>query len=275
VKLAQALRQGTVALRDIDGGARDARVLLAGALGVDASRITLMADDDVTPGDVTRYQAMLARRTAGEPVARILGQRRFWGQVFKVTPDVLDPRPETETLIAEALQGPVPTRFLDLGTGSGIIALTLLGEWPGAQGVATDISQAALNVARTNAHDLGVSRRLDLIQSDWYACVSGTFDLIVSNPPYIGADEMAGLSREVREWDPEIALTPGGDGLSPYRVIADGAPKYLCPGGRLMVEIGPTQGQAVAQMFRDAGLQGVALLADLDGRDRVVTGRKA
>jgi len=228
------------------------------------------ADREVSDKEMARYEALLHRRLDHEPVSRIIGRRLFWGRDFRITPHVLDPRPETETLVAEALAGPAPARLLDLGTGSGILAVTLLAEWAQSEALASDLSPEALIVARANAEDIGVADRLTLIEADWFSGIDAGFDLIVSNPPYIAASEMAGLDPEVREHDPEIALTPGGDGLDAYRAIAAGARARLAPGGRLLVEIGPTQGAQVAALLVAAGLSEVSVLPDLDGRDRVV-----
>ncbi len=270
--LREALAMGAARLRaaGIDGAPRDAQLLLAHVLGLDVMRLSLEGDAVVPPSDVMRYEDLLDRRAAREPVSKITGQREFWGRQFEVTADTLDPRPETETLIALALSGPAPGRLLDLGTGTGILALTLLAEWQGAYGVAVDVSGAALAVARRNATRLGVEDRVTLAVSDWFEAIGGQFDLIVSNPPYIAADEMPTLSPEVLGYDPERALTPGGDGLEPYRIIADHAPSYLAPGGRLLVEIGHRQGPSVAEIFCAAGLEDVRVHPDLDGRDRVV-----
>ncbi|EAQ25058.1 peptide chain release factor N(5)-glutamine methyltransferase [Roseovarius sp. 217] len=256
----------------IEGAAGDARALLAGAVEIARDRLTLHLGDEVEPGAEARFEAMIARRMARAPVAKILGRRVFWGREFEVTADVLDPRPETECLIAEALAGPKPLTLLDLGTGSGILAVTLLAEWPGVRGVALDLSAEALDVAARNAARHGVRDRLSLCHSDWFAQITGAFDLIVSNPPYIGRDEMVGLMPEVRDHDPRMALTDEGDGLTAYRVIAGAAGAHLNPGGRLMVEIGWTQGAAVADLLRAAGFEAVAVLPDLEGRDRVVCG---
>lgn len=256
----------------IEGAAGDARALLAEAVGIARDRLTLHLGDDLEPGAAVRFGAMIARREAREPVAKILGRRVFWGRDFEVTAEVLDPRPETECLIAEALTGPKPLTLLDLGTGSGILAVTLLAEWPEVRGVATDLSEAALAVAARNAARAGVAARLTFCRADWLAGVAGVFDLIVSNPPYIGVDEMAGLMPEVRDHDPRLALTDEADGLTAYRAIAGGAGAHLRPGGRLMVEIGWRQGAAVADILRAAGFEAVVVLPDLEGRDRVVCG---
>jgi release factor glutamine methyltransferase len=257
----------------IDGAARDARVLLAHALGVMADRLTLHLADEMTEPQARSYEEALVRRTRHQPVAQITGRRLFWGLEFRVTPDTLDPRPETETLVAEALTQPF-LKLLDLGTGTGCILLSCLRHMPMARGVGVDVSPAALAVAAGNAVDLGLEGRARFQQSDWFSAVEGRFDLIVSNPPYIAADEMGSLAPDVRDWEPHLALTPGGDGLDAYRAIARGAGARLLPGGRLLVEIGPTQGLAVAEMLAAAGLDTVRVLPDMDGRDRVVAAVK-
>ncbi|GGD32237.1 peptide chain release factor N(5)-glutamine methyltransferase [Sinisalibacter lacisalsi] len=276
MRLTQALGKGTglLGFGGMGSSGRDSRALLAHALGIPADRLILEADREVSDDEMARYEALLHRRLDHEPVSRIIGRRIFWGRDFRITPHVLDPRPETETLVAEALAGPAPARLLDLGTGSGILAVTLLAEWTGAEALGSDLSTEALIVARSNAEDIGVADRLTLIEADWFSGIDARFDLIVSNPPYIAASEMAGLDPEVREHDPEIALTPGGDGLDAYRAIAAGARARLVPGGRLLVEIGPTQGPSVAALFAAAGLSEVTVLPDLDGRDRVVRARR-
>lgn len=255
----------------IDAG-RDVRWLMADALGV--SRDTLSVHDrlPLAPDVEQRFEAHVRARAAREPVSRILGRREFFGRDFKVTPYVLDPRPETEILIEEALSEPFED-LLDLGTGSGCIALTLLAERPEAVGIATDISPDALETAGANAARHGLLGRVHFEVSDWYQSVGGQYDLIVSNPPYIDPREILDLAPEVERYDPKIALFDSNDGLDAYRCIVAGAPKHLRPGGRLIVEIGPTQGDAVAGMFRETGLSDVRILPDLDGRNRVVAGR--
>lgn len=271
MKAADALRAALsrLAAAGIPDAARDARHLLAHAMGVTPDRLTLHLPDPLTPEAAARFETALRARERRQPVSQITGTRVFWGRNFRVTPEVLDPRPETECLIAAALERPF-TRVLDLGTGSGAILLTLLAECPAAIGLGTDLSAAALAVAQANADALGLASRARFLQSDWFTDVPGRFDLIVSNPPYIAADEMPGLSPEVRDWEPHLALTPGGDGLDAYRAIAAGAPRHLAPGGRLMVEIGPTQGPAVSAIFMRAGFADPTILPDLDHRDRVV-----
>lgn len=270
---AQALQQGAerLAAAGVPDPMGDARLLLAHALDLPRHRLSAALHDPMPPEALRRFDAALQARSARQPVSQILGRRAFWKHDFRVTPDTLDPRPETETLIAAALAEPFAS-VLDLGTGTGAILISLLAERPGVRGVATDISGAALAVARDNAAAIGVAA--DFIESDWFAAISGGFDLIVSNPPYIALDEMAGLSPEVRDWEPRGALTDEGDGLSAYRAIAAGAAAHLQANGRLMVEIGPTQGAPVALLMRQAGLVQPQVLADLDGRDRVVWARK-
>ena len=275
MKAQDALRRAIPRLQEagIEDGARDARVLLAHALGIGHDRLTLKLPDEMTGSQEALYDQALAARLARQPVAQITGRRLFWGQSFRVTRDVLDPRPETETLVAEALRAPF-LKVLDLGTGTGCILLSCLKGMPMARGLGTDISDAALQVAVGNTRDLGLETRARFRKSDWFANVTGAYDLIVSNPPYIAAEEMPGLAPEVRDWEPHQALSPGGDGLDAYRAIAQGVGARLMPGGRLLVEIGPTQGAAVAALFRHAGLEGIRLLPDMDGRDRVVAAAK-
>lgn len=266
-----ALVEATRALTNagIDGAARDARRLLAHALNIAPDRVTLHLQDPVTDTASAAINTAITARAARQPVSHIIGTRNFWGRDFRVTPNTLDPRPETEILIEAALQRPF-SRVLDLGLGTGCILLTLLAEHPAATGIGVDISNPALEVARENATRLGVADRADLRQSDWFSNVEGRFDLVVSNPPYIAAEEMDGLSPEVRLHEPHLALTPGGDGLAPYRIIAQNIAAHLAPKGRILVEIGPTQGPAVTEMFRAAGLLQIATLPDFDGRDRVI-----
>lgn len=267
-----ALVMATRALNDagVEGAPRDARRLLAFALNIAADRVTLHLQDPFPPAARARFEAAIAARAARQPVSHIIGTRTFWGRDFRVTPDTLDPRPETEILIEAALSAPF-TRLLDLGLGTGCILLTLLAERPDATGMGVDISGPALEVARENAARLGVASRADLRPSDWFSAVEGRFDLITSNPPYIAEDEMAGLSPEVRLFEPHLALTPGGDGLDPYRIIAQNAATHLAPKGRLLLEIGPTQGAAVTALLYDAGFTQITTLRDFDNRDRTVS----
>lgn len=270
---ADALRAAVPRLREagIDDAARDARALLAHAMGLTADRLTLHLHDDLRPEAETRFAAHIAARAARQPVSQIIGERLFWGHLFHVSPDVLDPRPETEVLVQAALQQPF-VKMLDLGTGSGAILLSCLKAMPLALGHGVDLSLAALAVAKRNAERLDLVQRTKFALSDWFQNVTGRYDLIVSNPPYIAADEVPDLAPEVRLHEPMMALTPGGDGLDAYRTIARGAMARLLPQGRILLEIGPTQGAAVLALLQDQGFVGLHLVADLDGRDRVVAG---
>jgi release factor glutamine methyltransferase len=269
---AEALRDALPRLQaaGVEGAARDLRLLLAFAIGIPADRLTLVLQDPLSDPAIARFDAAVAARVARQPVSQIVGGRQFWGRWFRITPDVLDPRPETETLIAAALGGAF-SRVLDLGTGSGAILITLLAERPLATGVGVDLSRQALSVAAGNAAALAVAERAVFQHSDWLRDVRGRFDLVVANPPYIAEDEMPGLSPEVRGWEPLLALTPGGDGLEAYRRILRDIGSVLAPSGRLLLETGALQGAAVAALCRGAGLQAVTVLQDMDGRDRVIS----
>lgn len=249
---------------------RDARRLFDWAY--DRGAAAPEAQDRDHPNDLTleMFEIAMTQRIARKPVSQIIGSRAFWRHDFVVTRDVLDPRPDTETLVELALTEPFD-RVADLGTGSGCILLSLLADRPKAQGVGCDLSEAALKVAGINARALGVADRVKLIVSDWFSALQGRYDLIVSNPPYIGVDEMDALAPEVRDHEPRMALTDEGDGLGCYRILAEGVAQYLTPGGRVLVEIGLTQGGAVSDLFRAAGLQKVCVHQDLNGRDRVVS----
>ena len=268
---AEARRRAAEALRGhVDDPAADARHILAFATDVSRDRLAVLSADPLPPGAAGRLEAAIAARLSGRSVAHVTGRAAFWGRGFRVTDATLSPRPETETLIAAALEAPF-ARMIDLGTGTGCIGVTLLAERPGAAGVLTDLSPDALAIARENAARHGIAPAFVL--SDWWQDVEGTFDLVVSNPPYIAAGEMPGLSREVLH-EPRMALTPGGDGLDAYRAIAAGLPAHLDPGGRVLLEIGPTQAAAVSGLMRDAGLEAVRVRPDMDGRDRVVEARR-
>jgi release factor glutamine methyltransferase len=220
------------------------------------------------------FAEAIRRRATGEPVSQILGTRAFWKHEFHVTSDVLDPRPDTETLVEAALSGRF-SRVLDLGTGSGCILLSLLAERENTQGVGADLSGRALVVALKNAKRLGLSDRVDLIQSNWFRALSGRFDLIVSNPPYITAEAYETLHQSVREFEPKLALTPGGDGLEPYRIIARDAPGHMTPDARLIVEIGYDQDAAVTEIFAQAGFVEITCLKDLNAKPRVICAKLA
>lgn len=251
--------------------ALDARLLLQAAAGL--TREAMIADPDrpVAADAVARFRTFIDRRLKGEPVSRILGVREFYGRVFTVTPATLDPRPDTETLIEAALSlmpAGRPCRLIDLGTGTGAIALTLLAERPLAEAVLTDISLAALAVARANAESLGVASRATFIAASWFAGVAGRFDLILSNPPYIPAAILPTLQPDVRDFDPGAALDGGPDGLGPYREIAVQALSFLAPQGRVIVEIGEGQAFEIEDIFKAAGWAPESRWKDLAGHVR-------
>lgn len=270
----EALREAVarLAAAGVEGAANDARLLLAHVLGIARERLLLHLDDALSDAQARAFEAAVAAREARRPVAQITGRRLFRGLSFRVTRDTLDPRPETELLVGAALSEPA-FRMLDLGTGTGCILLSCLKAMPMARGIGTDISEAALAVAQGNARDLGLAARARFVLSDWFAAVPGRFDLIVSNPPYIAAGEMAGLAPEVREWEPGAALVSGADGLDAIRALVRGVRARLLAGGRFLLETGPEQGAAVAALMRAQGLEDVRILPDLDGRDRVVAAR--
>ena len=270
----QALAAAAARLRaaGVDSPARDARLLLAHAARIDAARITLIAPEELTHDIAERFDRLIALRAVRVPVSHLVGERAFYSRRFKVGPEVLDPRPETETLIEAALAAPF-ANVLDLGTGSGCIVLTLVAETPGSRGMGVDISPEALNVAYWNRNALRLEDRVRLATGHWYEAVDppgSRFDLVVSNPPYIARVEMPDLAPEVRDHEPALALTDGADGLSAYRAIAAGAAAHLLPGGRLLVEIGPTQATEVTAILAAQGLHKLRVIPDLDGRDRVL-----
>ncbi|MGA7545505.1 MAG: peptide chain release factor N(5)-glutamine methyltransferase [Methyloceanibacter sp.] len=277
--LSQAFVAAASSLRHagIDTPELDARLLLCHAAALSHEAYIARPGAALEPPARARLDAAIARRLEHEPVARIVGTREFYGRSFGVDPSVLDPRADTETLIEAALaivdrQGwrARPLRLLDLGTGSGCILLTLLAELSCAQGIGTDISPAALACAAATASRLGVAARAGFIAANWLDAASGRFDLILANPPYIASGEIAGLAADVVGYDPRIALDGGPDGLEAYREIAARAGGALAEQGQLLLEIGQTQADAVAEMLRAAGLKPQAIGQDLAGRPRVV-----
>ena len=268
------LGQQKLKLAHIDTARRDARLLAAAAMEINTAQVTLKALDHVSKQQQDHFESMIEQRRNFKPVSRILGKRQFWNRWFEISPDVLDPRGDSEVLVNLALQQKAD-RILDLGTGSGILALTLLSEWPDARAVGVDICEKALLIAQRNAVQHEVSDRFQAQKSDWFEAISGQFDLIVSNPPYIGEDEVPHLDPDVRLYDPLIALSPGRDALQAYQNIASDAIGYLKPGGRLLVEIGFRQGEAVRALFASNGLKSIEIIQDLNGLDRVVRAIKA
>jgi release factor glutamine methyltransferase len=258
----------------VENAPRDARLLLAHALAIEPVDVIIRETDQIDPVALTAFEALVQRRLAHEPVSRIRGWREFYGRRFTVTPDVLDPRPETELLVEEGVKRlPPGGRVLDLGTGSGCILASVLAERPDASGAGLDISSAALAVARRNAEALDVASRAVFIEGGWDKVNGGPFDLVLSNPPYISDAEIAGLAGDVRDHDPRIALTPGGDGLGAYRAILDGMPGWLRPGGWIGFEFGLGQAREVSALMRSAGLEHVSVHTDLASRERAAFGR--
>lgn len=260
-----------LAAQGIETAVLDARLLFQEASGLRHEDIVAEPDLAVPPEVAARFSVFVERRCKFEPVSRILGSREFYGRSFQVTPDVLDPRADTETLIGATLglaKGKGALRILDVGTGSGAIAVTLLAELPEATAVASDLSAAALAVAKGNAEALGVAGRASFVQANWFEGIEDRFDLIISNPPYIPLGDIAGLAPDVREFDPPRALDGGPDGLEAYRRLANGAGGYLTPSGRVVVEIGAGQENAVNELFMGQGFDRESRHFDLAGHAR-------
>jgi release factor glutamine methyltransferase len=266
----------------IDSAELDARMLVGAVLGLDLTGMIAAADRLLTSDQSMRLEDFARRRLAGEPVARILGRKEFWGLPLKLSTATLVPRPDTETVVELALEmlraSPLPDRVLriaDIGTGSGAILLALLSELPDAFGVGTDISQAALRTASANAAELALNDRAVFVVCDYAAALAEGFDLIVSNPPYIRSAEVAGLAAEVRDHDPRAALDGGADGLDAYRALIPEAARLLRPGGALVVEAGHGQSGPIKGLMTAAGLtHDMSAKADLAGIPRAVAGRK-
>jgi len=260
----------------------DARILLGAALNLDLTGIIAQASRKLTPAEAALLAQYARRRIAGEPVARILGQKEFWGLPLQLSPATLVPRPDTETVVELALQllragGELDRslRIADLGTGSGAILLALLSELPAAKGFGTDISEEALQTAAANAARAGLSDRATFIACDYASGLAGQFDLIVSNPPYIRSSDIAGLAAEVANHDPLAALDGGADGLDAYRTLIPQAARLLAPGAVLVVEAGQGQSGLIEALMTAAGLTAAtAPKADLAGIPRAVAGHK-
>ncbi|UQR63442.1 peptide chain release factor N(5)-glutamine methyltransferase [Bradyrhizobium sp. C-145] len=265
----------------LDEAELDARILLGAALGLDLTGLIAQAARPLTEAEASRLAQHLQRRIAGEPVARILGTREFWGLPFRLSEATLVPRPDTETVVELALEifreqkASHPPRIADVGTGSGAILLALLHEIPDAFGVGTDLSLTALVTARDNARALGLADRAAFVACSYAAALSGPFDLIVSNPPYIPSAEIPKLSIEVREHDPHLALDGGNDGYDAYRALIPQASERLAPGGALIVEAGQGQARNIETLMAAAALvPDRPPKADLAGIPRAVSARK-
>jgi len=261
----------------IDSAEADARLLIAHALDIERTTVMTHGERVLSDREIAAIDALAARRLGREPVARIIGSREFWSLSLIVTPDVLVPRPDTETVVEAALDITnrevthlESLRVLDIGTGSGALLLALLSELPNATGTGTDISTAALNIAHANAVRYGLESRCCFVACDTAAGVQGRFDLIVSNPPYVARGDIAALDGEVRDYDPAVALDGGDDGLRVYRSIAADTPRLLADGGRLVVELGAGQEPAVRSVLTGAGLAPGAAYKDLAGIPRAL-----
>ena len=268
----ELLTAGQAKLREcgISDPVRDARLLLADCLELRTQNLNLLDNSCISEIKISKFWRMINERCKRKPVSKILGYRSFWGRDFEINENVLDPRGDTETLIELILDCNFEN-MLELGTGSGAIAITILAERPEVTCVATDISQYALDTARTNSKRHGVQSRLKLLYSNWFDKISGSFDIIVSNPPYISSKEYAQLSAEVLKYDPKISLTLGGDGLEAYREILSQALEKLSKNGHIFLEIGYTQANAVGHLFKEAGFQQIKVHKDLGSRDRVIS----
>ena len=281
VTFAEALREASAALRvaGLPEPRREAATLLTHATARDRAFLITHADERLTKAELSDFRGAVARRAAGEPFQYIAGRQEFYGLDFEVTPDVLIPRPETELLVGVALEllRETPSPFVcDVGAGSGCVAVALLREREDARGVALDVSEAALAVAARNAARHGVEGRLRLLVSDCFDALgggaddSGPFDMVVSNPPYVAERDLEGLQREVREHEPRVALTPGGDGLSVIRRLVAESPRLLKPGGHLLFEIGFDQHERVAALVDEKVWTLLDIHRDLQGIPRTV-----
>ena len=268
-------------LAGIDEALVDARALIGYALKLSRAQLLSHADRILEAREINAISALAARRLKHEPVSRILGHREFWDLDIYVSPDVLVPRPETETVVEAALDIVLRSgmrleklRILDIGTGSGALLLALLQELPNAVGIGSDVSEAAIAVARGNAERNDLARRVHFVVCNIADGLAGPFELVVSNPPYIPHGEIATLMPEVRDYDPSLALDGGTDGLDAYRAIARDAPRILAPRSHLIVELGMGQESAVAALFQQSGLTVSPARADLAGIPRALVGQK-
>lgn len=263
----------------VDTPRLDAILLLAEASALDEDRIRSRPDIPLTAEALVSFEAMLQRRLRREPVSKIIGRREFWSLEFRTSPDVLDPRADSETLVAGVLAA-IPDRaaalrIVDFGTGSGCLLLSLLHELPNATGVGIDISPSALAIAQDNADRLGISSRCIFRLGSWGRGIEGTFDILISNPPYIESGVVPGLEPEVADYDPLLALDGGADGLDAYRALLPDMLRLAAKGAFAALEVGMGQDVAVVPLLAGAGFSQIAVLPDLSGIGRVVTGRKS
>lgn len=255
----------------------DARILIKHITGLSDSDLIGMTDIALSPEQKGRLDDYVAQRIKGRPISKIIGYKEFYGRVFRVTDDVLDPRPDSETLIDVVLNHikdrTASYTILDLGTGSGCLALTLLAELPQATALCADISTKALDIAKDNAESLGVQNRITFKQSDWFSAITGTYDIIVTNPPYIETTVIDTLDTAVRDYDPILALDGGKDGLAPYRQLCPQIRTFLNKGGIVAMEHGAGQSLAVKRLIENAGFHDIDIHHDLGKHDRCVSAR--
>ena len=266
----------------IESAYLDSRVLMEHVLQLDTAGLIAKSHETLSTDENHDFDVMLERRLAREPIALILGHKEFWGLSFEVSPDTLVPRPDSETLIEAAVDAlgdraqSQSLRILDLGTGTGCLLLSLLHELPSATGVGCDISQPAVTLATRNARRLGLSERSEFVESDWTATIDGTFDLVISNPPYIAECEVAELSLDVSQYEPERALVGGKDGLDAYRVLAKNLPQMLNSDAIVVLEVGHGQAEFVQNLvFSGEEMRFLASVSDLAGIQRCVVGQNA
>jgi release factor glutamine methyltransferase len=253
----------------IDGAARDSRILTAYALGIPISDLSHKINEQVSEKTISKLEKLINRRIDREPISKILGRREFWGRSFSINKNVLDPRGDTETLIDFVIEKPVKS-VLELGTGSGAIAVTLACEWKEVYVTAIDISEDALLLAKINAEKFNVQNKIQFLKSDWFDAIDGIFDLIISNPPYIGLKEKDRILDEVIKYDPEISLFAGNEGLDAYKRIIPNLARYLKPDGFVVLEIGASQSNQVTNMMNAVGFANTKIVKDLSGKDRLI-----
>ncbi|HKF71966.1 MAG TPA: peptide chain release factor N(5)-glutamine methyltransferase [Stellaceae bacterium] len=278
VKTALADATARLGAAGIPDARRESRLLVAAALAWDAARVLGFPDVEMTPRARDRLENLIVRRSAHEPISRILGYREFWSLRFALSPDTLDPRPDSETLIEAALTAlgdrDRAYRILDFGTGSGCLLLALLSELPNAIGTGIDLSDGALVTGRRNAAALGLEGRASFVCGNWGDGVSGQWDIILANPPYIAADEVDRLAPEVAQFEPRQALDGGADGLGAYRALAPAILRLLAPAGVALIEVGSGQAHKATGIMAAVGLALRAIRHDLSGVDRcLVLGR--
>ena len=280
ISIGETLRRAARVLEEngVADARREAGALLSHVIGKDRTFLISHAEDAIGEAEQERFEAVIARRAAGEPAQYITGTQDFYGRAFRVTPDVLIPRPETELLVEAALQVMnAEARICDVGTGSGCIAITLVCERDEARAVAVDVSEAALLVARENASEQSVGERIRFVRSDCFTALNpktDLFDLIVSNPPYVAANQLLGLQREVRDHEPQVALSPGEDGLRVIRRLLVDSPRFIRGNGHLIMEIGFDQGEAVRNLVDENVWKLKDILPDLQCIPRIVVLQK-